>query len=549
MTETWSLLGKARLQELIGENVLSRLETLLPALKKELTPDVIYTSDGLSTIFNSFSGASQLEKPSFRAELFNSLPPERMAELCQAIGASVEGFDWLHQVDVLNAAWKNSKLAETIVDKLGIARDFLPQQESLPPDNIVIEQSGKPYKPLKDFQVPVYTAAMQHFAVPLARFVIQMPTGSGKTRTSMEVIAQVLNDQPDGSVVIWLAHSEELCEQAYDCFNEVWSHVSRRPLRLIRSWGTGATLPFEFTESAFVVGGFPKLYARLQKSPASFTALASRVVLLIVDEAHKIIAPTYNEVTKSLIGNQTRVMGLTATPGRSIVNEEENAQLAQFFFNEIIGLEGSQLGVLEMLRQKGVLAQTEYIPLNTSRSYKLLPSEKLHFARFFDFPPGLLSRLADDDIRNLEIIRRLQDECERGGQILFFGCNIDHSKFICALLTFLGIKAVHLDGTTNRARRQSLIADFRSGRVQVLCNYALLSTGFDAPKTDAIFIARPTGSIVLYSQMIGRGLRGPAIGGTEKCRVIDVIDNIADFSDADKVYHYFEGYFSPSKMV
>jgi superfamily II DNA or RNA helicase len=242
-------------------------------------------------------------------------------------------------------------------------------------------------------------------------------------------------------------------------------------------------------------------------------------------------------------------MGLTATPGRSVGNEAENEELAQFFFNEIVGLEGGQEGVLQMLRRKGVLAQTEYIPLTTSRSYQLSPSEKLHLAQFFDLPPGLLGRLADDDIRNVEIIRRLQEESQRGGQILFFGCSVEHSKFICALLNFLGIKAVHLDGTTNRARRQSLIADFRSQAVQVLCNYALLSTGFDAPKTDVVFITRPTGSIVLYSQMIGRGLRGPAIGGTEKCRIIDVIDNIQGFSDSNRVYHYFEGYFSPGKMV
>ena len=521
----------------------------MPALKPDLTPDSIYTIDGLSTIFNSFSGASQLGTPQFRAELFNSLPPERMTELCKAIGTPSEGLDWPRRIEALSAAWKTPRFAEAIVDTLGIARDFLPQQESLPPNNILVEPPGKAYKSLKDFQVTVFTAAMKHFATPRARFVIQMPTGSGKTRTAMEVIAQVLNDQPEGTVVIWLVHSEELCEQAYDCFNEVWSHVARRPLRLIRSWGQGATLPFEFKESAFIVGGFPKLYARLQKLPLGFAALAPRVLLLVVDEAHKIIAPTYNEVTKSLIGDQTRVMGLTATPGRSIGNEEENRQLAQFFFKEILELEGGQIGVLEMLRQRGVLAQTEYVPLKTSRSYELSPNEKMYLASFFDLPPGLLNRLADDDIRNVEIIRRLQKECERGGKILFFGCSVDHSKFICAMLTFLGIKAVHLDGTTNRARRQSLIAAFRSGDVQVLCNFALLSTGFDAPKADCIFIARPTGSIVLYSQIIGRGLRGPAIGGTEKCRVIDVIDNIVGFSDANRIYHYFEGYFSPTGMV
>lgn len=237
-------------------------------------------------------------------------------------------------------------------------------------------------------------------------------------------------------------------------------------------------------------------------------------------------------------------MGLTATPGRSVGNEAENEQLAQFFFNQIVGLEGGNEGVISMLQKRGVLAHTEYVPLKTSRSYQLNAKEKAYLAEFFDLPPGLLSRLGDDDVRNVEIIRRLQEECQKGGRILFFGCSVEHSKFICAMLNFLGVRAVHLDGTTNRARRQSLIADFRSGNVQVLCNYALLSTGFDAPKTDVIFISRPTASIVLYSQMIGRGLRGPAIGGTEKCRVIDVIDNIVGFSDSNRVYNYFDGYFS-----
>lgn len=549
MPEIWSFLGKARLQELIGEQVLSRLERLLPALRPTLTPHVIYTSDGLSSIFNSFSGASQLETPQFRAELFNSLPPDRMAQLLKAAGKSGEGLDWPSKVDLLTAAWKNPVAAEAIVDTLAIPRDFLPQQASLPPNTALLQAAASPYKPLKDFQVPVYTASTGYLTTPLSRFVIQMPTGSGKTRTAMEVITQVLNDQPDGTVVIWLAHSEELCEQAYDCFVEVWSHVARRPLRLIRSWGSGASLPFEFKESAFIIGGFAKLFELLKKSSVAFSALASRIFLLVVDEAHKIIAPTYIAVTKALIGNHTRVMGLTATPGRSVGNEAENQELAQFFFNEIVGLEGGHEGVLQMLRKRGVLAQTEYVPLRTTLSYQLSSTEKIYLAQFFDLTPGLLARLADDDIRNVEIIRRLQEESQRGGQVLFFGCSVEHSKFICALLNFLGIKAVHLDGTTNRARRQSLIADFRSQTVQVLCNYALLSTGFDAPKTDVVFIARPTGSIVLYSQMIGRGLRGPAIGGTEKCRIIDVIDNIQGFSDSNRVYHYFEGYFSPEKMV
>ena len=67
--------------------------------------------------------------------------------------------------------------------------------------------------------------------------------------------------------------------------------------------------------------------------------------------------------------------------------------------------------------------------------------------------------------------------------------------------------------------------------------------GFDAPKTDLVFIARPTTSLVLYSQMLGRGMRGPAIGGTENCKVVTVRDNIEGYQDMNEVYSYFEDYF------
>lgn len=543
MPETWGFLGKARLQQLIGQEVLNRLETLLPALNPELNLASIYSTAGLASIFNAFSGASQLADRKFRSELFNSLPPDLMNGVLAAVGFTDPSVEWPQKVAALTKAWSNFATAEAMVEFLGVPKEFLPQPVLLPPNEIRLDPAPAPYKPLKDFQVTIFNQAMSRLDPNLARFVIQMPTGSGKTRTAMEIVTHQLNDGPDGAVVFWLAHSEELCEQAYDCFEEVWHHVARRPLRLIRCWGAGGTLPFEFTESAFIVGGFPKLHALLSRQSASFGTLAPRVRLVVVDEAHKVVAPTYNAVVHALMGLTTRVVGLTATPGRSAVNESENRELAAFFFNEIISLEGTVDGVLEMLRKKGILSHTEYLPLKTSRMFELTAKEKQYLEEFFDLAPGVLKRMASDDVRNVEIVRCLQRECDRGGQILFFACSVEHSKFICALLNFLGITAVHLDGTTNRARRQSLIADFRAGKVKVMCNYGLLSTGFDAPKTDVVFIARPTASIVLYSQMIGRGLRGPAIGGTEHCRVIDVIDNIEGFPDSSMMYHYFDGYY------
>lgn len=111
-----------------------------------------------------------------------------------------------------------------------------------------------------------------------------------------------------------------------------------------------------------------------------------------------------------------------------------------------------------------------------------------------------------------------------------------------SLLIYFGIKAAHVDGSTSKERREQVIEDFKHGEVQVLCNYGVLTTGFDAPNTDEVFISRPTNSVVLYSQMIGRGLRGTTIGGTEKCRISDVKDNIVGFGDQVRVYHWFEDF-------
>ena len=83
---------------------------------------------------------------------------------------------------------------------------------------------------------------------------------------------------------------------------------------------------------------------------------------------------------------------------------------------------------------------------------------------------------------------------------------------------------------------------FKRNRIQVLTNFGVLTTGFDAPNIDVVIIARPTTSIVLYSQMIGRGLRGAAVGGTESCEVIDIRDNFDAFGDLDEVYSHFEEY-------
>ena len=73
----------------------------------------------------------------------------------------------------------------------------------------------------------------------------------------------------------------------------------------------------------------------------------------------------------------------------------------------------------------------------------------------------------------------------------------------------------------------------------MLINYGVFTTGFDDPKINCIVVARPTYSVVLYSQMIGRGLRGPKNNGTEDCLIVDVLDNILNQPDIEIACNFF----------
>jgi DNA repair protein RadD len=76
---------------------------------------------------------------------------------------------------------------------------------------------------------------------------------------------------------------------------------------------------------------------------------------------------------------------------------------------------------------------------------------------------------------------------------------------------------------------------------RVLCNFGVLTTGFDAPKTSAALIARPTLSLVLYSQMIGRAMRGPKAGGNHEAEIVTVVDpGLPGFSSVESAFSNWE---------
>ena len=114
---------------------------------------------------------------------------------------------------------------------------------------------------------------------------------------------------------------------------------------------------------------------------------------------------------------------------------------------------------------------------------------------------------------------------------------------MAARLNLEGVSAAAISGDTPSTARRYFLSRFQRGEIRVLCNHTVLSTGFDAPKTDMILISRAVFSPVRYMQMVGRGLRGEKNGGKARCRIVTVLDNLGRFQDRHP-YHYCQGFFA-----
>ena len=100
---------------------------------------------------------------------------------------------------------------------------------------------------------------------------------------------------------------------------------------------------------------------------------------------------------------------------------------------------------------------------------------------------------------------------------------------------------VHANLTDYERQKAIELFKNRDSGIDIIINYGVLSTGFDSTNIKCVMITRPTKSIVLYSQMLGRGLRGPMMGGNEHCLLVDVEDNLESF-DNEKAFSHFDAY-------
>lgn len=401
--------------------------------------------------------------------------------------------------------------------------------------------------PLHDFQLEVQHEILNVLGSEgRRRALVNLPTGAGKTRVTVQTIVEGIRDGKVGVPVLWVAQSDELCEQAVQCFKEVWANFGpeRQALRISRLWGGISRGMTPFAGPHVVVASVQTMVNRVESEMFRWLADAK---LVVIDEAHHAITKSYTAVLKWLDRPDRSgppVIGLTATAFRGF-SEDETRRLAGRFDNRVVPVARDPSALLALLQQRGVLAEVEYRAIDSNTTFDFTDDEIRHIETFNEIPDSALERLGRNKNRNDQIFAAVLRKAPVT-RILVFALSVRHARVLAAELTLRGRKAASIDAQTPHNARRHLIAGFRDGSLPILVNYGVLTTGFDAPMTDVILIARPTFSPNLYQQMIGRGLRGPENGGKLVCHLMTVEDNFNMFGKR-LAFHHFRELFNRGK--
>jgi DNA repair protein RadD len=388
-----------------------------------------------------------------------------------------------------------------------------------------------------------------------ARALVHMPTGAGKTSTAMQIIFdQIRMRSPQDTTIIWLAHSDELCEQAAQSFGELWPNQQIGTARVWRAWGGFSDLnDYNADGCNFIVTSFQTLYGWMKSKKNDRFSVVNKLKMnadfLIIDEAHLSTATTYRSVIDYVSGMDTSILGLTATPGRHGISGDtiHTSDLVTFYDSNLLTMprdDGTETSdPIGFLQSKGVLSQVELQSI-PGLDISLSEADIKACSQQLEIPEAVLKTLGQDYKRTLNVARKALELAQlKNKQTLVFCPSKTNALILAEYLKINGCSAAAVTGDQPMLERQSNLEKFKSGEIKIITNYNVLTTGFDAPKISAVIIARPTLSVVLYSQMIGRGLRGSLFGGTASTTIVNVTDNIENLPDFKNAFTYFNGFF------
>lgn len=343
---------------------------------------------------------------------------------------------------------------------------------------------------LRGFQYKAIDGVYRKIAAGKKRVLLVFPTGGGKTVVACAIIRAFLAKYPDKNVV-FIVHRVELAEQTAE---KLWK--------------------FDQIEASIYMGSNSRFRPQCRVQICSIQTLASRMRtgrfippagLVIYDECHHSQSPTARKALDHY--SDALMIGLTATPWRV-----DGWDLGDIFEDIVVGATPREM------------IESGYLTPFDARAF--VPPD-LHAVkkRAGEFSQEQLAKLCDTDVLIDGIVKEYTERCN-GRPAICFPVNISHSEHLVGQFRKAGFTAEHVDCHSKADVRKSALTQFRAGRVQILSSVGVLTEGFDAPNAEVVILARPTLSLSLHLQMIGRGLRLSPETGKTHCVIHDHAGNL-----------------------
>ena len=549
------------LKQFLGGDLADLLVEWLPEGEQ------IYSEENLIKMILSVYGNKILDNPEFRLRLYKAFDRKTIMDYRVFLNGMDKEEDMPTIIEMIaNKPWGANPLSYKLLDDLSIDRHYFDKEEDTRSAIETVNSYDRFYE-LLDYQFVIRQKILTYMNSENdeTKMLVRMPTGTGKTKTAMHTIVnQFVFSMEKKGVVIWIAHTKELLDQAYDTFCNVWKHIGLKEVKTYKMWDK-FEVELEDLTDGFLFCGIQKLTSIKSRNLESFDKLIERSRIIVVDEAHRAGATETKKAINSLMeynGKPKSLVGLTATPGRN--GDVDNELFKAMFDNKIIDIDTSILNELNMSKAQAenTVPEKDIIKYFQSRGIlSKLKREKLSYGEltdneishlkihmssngYRDITDDFLQVIALNKKRNTQIVNRLIELNNEHIPTIVFACSVEHGRMLSAALTMQGIKNGHVFGDMDSMDRKNIISRFKDTEddMNILINYEVLTTGFDATNIQCVFITRPTSSVVLYSQMLGRGLRGPQMGGNETCILVDIEDNLEKYTNESEAFNYFSDY-------
>ncbi len=516
------------LRRLVGDDIINAVKCI----------SFVESENELANILLMKYGNDILKEKEVRKAIIDSLDKKTAMNFCGQLKIAVsKDYESYEKLITYFSSFSLLK-SQQLVDFLDLDKGFYLQNESderSPDENVsIMENPNARIRPfLHSYQKRIKDDVVKLIRKPGRKCMVQMPTGAGKTYTALEAVVDLLRSPGFERYIVWLVDSNELAEQSLQSFKNLWVSKGDHPLRAFRLFKSFMS-DFSRYKGGVVFASFDIFNSIMKNTETAryshLKHLIENTDLLIVDEAHASIAETYIECIEHFSSQEnTRVVGLTATPGRNA--EDESQDLQRAYSRTIIDIKDDNgeavEDCVEFLQADGYLARLKFEDLDSGVTIRE-NSEK-----------SILKEIARNPERNKCILNQIELAQQNQESTLVFACSLDHVIALSILCKKKGIEAHFITGHVSQIKRLEILENFKDRKFFILINLDILSTGIDVPSLNKLIITRPVGSRILFSQILGRALRGPKNGGNAVNTVVSIKDNLLNFPSAQLVYNWF----------